>query len=159
MATVELPRLELSGLWINDGAYYSNDFSFVLQIRWKFHPEISFGPQLGFSKVIAIFCAWHDSSAVVASRAWHLQYIAAVVIPNDVVNTFRPRQNERHFPDDIWFSNEFSWMKMYEFRLTFHWSSNMGSGNGLAPTRRQAIIWTNDGVITDAYMRHSASMS
>ena len=31
--------------------------------------------------------------------------------------------------------------------------------NGLAPTRRQAIIWTNDSYITDAYMRHSASMS
>ena len=24
---------------------------------------------------------------------------------------------------------------------------------------RQAIIWTNDGYFTDAYMRHSASMS
>ena len=23
--------------------------------------------------------------------------------------------------------------------------SSIGSGNGLAPTRRQAIIWTNDG--------------
>ena len=28
-----------------------------------------------------------------------------------------------------------------------------------APTRRQAIIWTEDGKFTDAYMRHSASMS
>ena len=27
------------------------------------------------------------------------------------------------------------------------------------PTRRQAIIWTNDGLVTDAYMRHSASMT
>ena len=27
------------------------------------------------------------------------------------------------------------------------------------PNRRQAIIWTNDGYFTDAYMRHSASMS
>ena len=35
----------------------------------------------------------------------------------------------------------------------------IGSDNGLAPTRRQAIIWTNDGKLTDAYMRHSASMS
>ena len=26
-------------------------------------------------------------------------------------------------------------------------------------TRRRAIIWTNDGKITDAYMRRSASMS
>ena len=24
---------------------------------------------------------------------------------------------------------------------------------------RQAIIWTNDGAFTDAYMRHSSSMS
>ena len=28
-----------------------------------------------------------------------------------------------------------------------------------ALTRWQAIIWTNDGSFTDAYMRHSSSMS
>ena len=60
-------------------------------------------------------------------------------------------------------------MKMLEFRLKFYWSLflrvrltikfSIGSDNGLAQTRRQAIIWTNDGQITDAYMRHSASMS
>ena len=27
------------------------------------------------------------------------------------------------------------------------------------PSRRQAIIWTNDGKFTDAYMRHSASIN
>ena len=27
------------------------------------------------------------------------------------------------------------------------------------PTRRQTIVWTNDGLITDAYIRHLASMS
>ena len=37
--------------------------------------------------------------------------------------------------------------------------TGIGSDNGLAPTRRQAIIWTNDDRITDAYMRHSASIS
>ena len=37
--------------------------------------------------------------------------------------------------------------------------SSIGSENGVAPIRRQAIIWTNDGYFTDAYMRHSASMS
>ena len=31
--------------------------------------------------------------------------------------------------------------------------------NGLTPTKRQAIIWTNDGKFTDAYMLHSALMS
>ena len=34
----------------------------------------------------------------------------------------------------------------------------IGSDNGLAPTRRQAVVWNNDGYFTDAYMRHSASM-
>ena len=53
-------------------------------------------------------------------------------------------------------SNAFSWMKMLEFQLRFHWSlflrvqltiqkkSNIGSDNGLAPVRRQTIIWTID---------------
>ena len=53
------------------------------------------------------------------------------------------------------FSNAFSWMKTYEFQLKFHWSlfprvhltySIIGSDNSLAPNRRQAIIWTNDGL-------------
>ena len=35
----------------------------------------------------------------------------------------------------------------------------IGSDNGLAPTRRQSIIWTNDGNITDTYMGHSTSTS
>ena len=34
-----------------------------------------------------------------------------------------------------------------------------GSDNGLTPARRQAIIWTNGGKFTDAYMRHSTSIS
>ena len=37
--------------------------------------------------------------------------------------------------------------------------SSIGSENGLAPARRQAIIWTNDGYFTDAYTRQSALMS
>ena len=38
-------------------------------------------------------------------------------------------------------------------------NASIGLDNGLVPARRQAIIWTNDGSFTDAYMRHSASMS
>ena len=36
------------------------------------------------------------------------------------VNSSRPRQNGRHFPKI--FSNAFSWMKMFEFRLRFNLS-------------------------------------
>ena len=61
------------------------------------------------------------------------------------------------------FSNAFCWMKMFEFLLKFHLSSevcslgsnwqypNIDSDDGLEPTRWQAIIWTSDGSFTDAY--------
>ena len=57
---------------------------------------------------------------------------------------------------------------MYEFQLKFHWNlflrvrlknSSIGSDNGLAPARQEAIVWTSAGYLTDAYMHHSASMS
>ena len=81
-------------------------------------------------------------------------------------NTLWPRLNGCHLPDDIFeciYLNE-----MFAFLSKFHWSlflrvqlaiSSIGSDNGLAPTRRQAIIWSNDGHFTDADMRHSSSMS
>ena len=36
------------------------------------------------------------------------------------INTLRPRQNGRHFSDNI--SNAFSWMNIFKFRLKFHWN-------------------------------------
>ena len=48
----------------------------------------------------------------------------AVVRRHSIVNTLRPRQNGRHFPDDIFKCIFF--MKMYEFRLRFHWSLFLG---------------------------------
>ena len=52
------------------------------------------------------------------------------------------------------FSNIFSSIKMCQFWLKFHWSlflrvqltnSSIVSDNGLAPSKRQAIIWSNAG--------------
>ena len=60
--------------------------------------------------------------------------------------------------------NAFSWMKLIYFASIFQWSlflthwglvthicvnklTIIGSDNGLAPARRQAIIWTNDGIL------------
>ena len=49
-------------------------------------------------------------------------------------------------------SNAFSWTKSFVFWFEFHWSlfpgvqltvRELGSGNGLAPNRRQAITWTD----------------
>ena len=36
----------------------------------------------------------------------------------EIFNTMRPRQNRWHFA----FPSAFSWMKMFEYRLKFHWS-------------------------------------
>ena len=49
-------------------------------------------------------------------------------------------------------------MNSLKFVATFR-INNIGSDNGLAPTRLPTIIWTNDGQITDAYMRHAASFN
>ena len=47
-------------------------------------------------------------------------------------------------------------MKMYKFRLKFYWHlfpnvqlkySSISSDNGLTPSRRKAIIWTNDELV------------
>ena len=72
----------------------------------------------------------------------------------------------RHFPDDIFrytYLNEKEFKNVLEvYSLKSDWpKSNFGSDDGLAPNRRQVIIWTN-GVIVYwrmLCMRHSVSMS
>ena len=63
------------------------------------------------------------------------------------INTLRPRKNGCQFPDDIFkwiFVNEIIWISI-KISLKFVPRGRIGSDNGLARTRRQAIIWTNDG--------------
>ena len=69
-----------------------------------------------------------------------------------VVNTIRSRQNGRHFPDDISkrsFLNENVWIPIdISLNLISKWPyTSIGSDDGLAPKRRQAIIWTKDGLV------------
>ena len=83
-------------------------------------------------------------------------------MPN--ISTLRPRQNGRHFPDDIFkyiFLNENMWI-FIEILLKF-------VPNGLInniPALVQKMPWYRPGdnplsepMFTDAYMQHSASMS
>ena len=51
--------------------------------------------------------------------------------------------------DDIY--NTYDWTT-YPFESNWQYVS-IGSDNGLAANRRQAIIWTNDSMFVDAYMR------
>ena len=73
-------------------------------------------------------------------------------------NSFKPRQNGRHFPDDIfkcifltkmdkfWLRCHWSLFPMVQLTLFQHWFDY-----GLALIRRQAIILTNDGWFTGIY--------
>ena len=65
-----------------------------------------------------------------------------------VLKTLRPRQNGRHFSDDIFkciFINEkFCISILISLKFVPRGPiASSGSGNGLAPNRRQAITWTN----------------
>ena len=75
-----------------------------------------------------------------------LSEIQKYLVSPQWVDTLRPRQNGRHFADDI-------------FKYIFLQYSSIGLDNGLVPNRQQTIIWTNGDLISDAYMRHSATMS
>ena len=64
-------------------------------------------------------------------------------------NTLRPSQNGRYFADGICkciFLNENVWISHWIWFMRVYLSyTTIGSDNDLAPTRRQAIICTNDG--------------
>ena len=83
------------------------------------------------------------------------------------VNTLRPRQNGRHFPDDILkciFLNENLWISI-QISLTFVPKGPINHNPALV----QIMAWRRSGdkpfsdpmmvKFTDAYMRHSASIS
>ena len=73
---------------------------------------------------------------------------------HDFVNTLKPGQNGRYFPE--WKHSNFHWNLFPMVQLT-HWGrvthicvtelTIIGSDNGLSPDRRQAIIWTNAGLL------------
>ena len=53
------------------------------------------------------------------SESLNINIVLSVMLE---INTLRPRRNEQHFADDIFKRKLFSSMKMFEFRLKFHWS-------------------------------------
>ena len=60
------------------------------------------------------------------------------------------------------YENVSSWLKIslkFVPKVPVNGIPVFGSDNGWAPSRRQAIIWTNDGKFTHTYMRHSVSIN
>ena len=90
--------------------FKSHKTLFPYYIRFTWPRVLDFFPQ---SMAMPLSCSvWNFSDWKTAK--W-------VVCKRDLaLNTLSPRQNGRLFPDDI--SNGFSRMKMFTFRLKFHWS-------------------------------------
>ena len=66
-------------------------------------------------------CHWCSDDIIVADGVV-AQWTRASA--NKIFNTLRPRQMDAI--SQTTFSNAFSWMKMFEFRLKFHWSLFLG---------------------------------
>ena len=114
---------------------------------------------------------WHFAkyaSHVSQTNLVHTDFIALKLMSNELniasgneFNTLRPSQNGPQFADDIlkWiFFNENIWI-LIKLSLKFvpnGQQTSIGSGNGLALNRRQAIIWTNQGLV---YWCINASLS
>ena len=89
------------GLWLDltvPSHYLDHCWRSINEVLWQ-------SLEANFTGNAQVFCPWS-----VPRRRYH---------------TLRPRQNGHHFQTT--FSNAFSWMKLYEFRLKFHWSLFLGS--------------------------------
>ena len=95
-----------------------------LVFTWKWTPArgIRTGTDKAYNHKSAI--ALTGTSCLGSRILFVFSAVCCGSVPTDftgMYNTLRPRQDGRHFPDDT-FSNAFSWMKTFEFRLKFHWS-------------------------------------
>ena len=72
----------------------------------------------------------NDTSQLVISRSF---------------NVLRQRQNVRHFADDVITCIVLNWTEIFVLLLKFCWNYflNVGSGNGLAHSSQDAMIWTH----------------
>ena len=93
--------------------------------------------------------------------------IKNITSPNIGASWTETETNSRHFPEYIckWiFFKENIWI-LVKISLNVvpkgsnQQYSSLGSNKGIAPPKRQAIIWTNGGWLTDSYMHHCALMS
>ena len=76
----------------------------------------------------------------------------------DKLDQLRRRHFQVHFLEWKYLISHKNFTEVCSAGSNQHYAS-IGSHNGLAPSRRQAIIWPNDGKFTDAYMRRSDLMS
>ena len=106
---------------------------------------------------------WRDNNLSIYILYQEVFPVALTLYTTSFNGILMPRQNGCHFPDIFkWISLDENVGISIEKSLMFVPKGpypRIGSDNGQATARRKAIIWTNDGSVTNAYMCHSASMS
>ena len=56
--------------WFGAGAHFPNEFSIVIQIRWKFHSTLF--------EVVVKWSLWHFAHGTIAVLSWHVQNCIAI---------------------------------------------------------------------------------
>ena len=165
-------------------------FFIAIQIRWKFRFTlisilIEWSLQ-NFVHGMTAMLSWHvqkncrdlmASKGLTARWSCHRIWIAGKKIVSEtgprmwllwLLNTLRLRQNGRHFCRRHFEFHFLEW-KLFYFDLNFteiysqgsNWQySSTGLGGDVTPSKWQAIIWTNDGLVCwHIYIHPSASVS
>ena len=116
---------------------------------------------------ISYFSIIPDTGIIIQNRAINRQEVQEIDLIVEVKNAFQLiNRNKMAAIAQTTFSNKFSWMKMYQFRLRFHWNLFLRFESTILV---QIMAWRRPGdkplsepmvfYLTDAYMRHSASVS
>ena len=100
------------------------------------------------STLVQVMAWCRQATSHYLSQCWPSSMLPYGVTRPQCVNTLRLRWNGRHFADNIFkfivvFCFRYHWILLQMIQLTV----NIGSDNGLVLNRRQAIIWTDNGLI------------
>ena len=95
-----------------------------------------------YNYLLYLFIRWFKCTYQLIEIWWYIYALLFYIL--------RPRQNGCHFADNIfecieWKLSNLNYNLIELCSLGSNWQyGSIGSGNGLAPNMRQAIIWTND---------------
>ena len=143
-------RHEQNGWHFADNTFKSifldENLCILVQISPKFVPKCLIDSKSGFIQTMA--CISNRRQVI----TWTNHYqVRCMLSAGHNVLTHLPLDKMAAISQTI-FSDAFLWLKSCVFWLKLHWSlfvrvqltiNNIGLDDGLAPNRRQAIIWTN----------------
>ena len=121
---------------------------------WTYHNFVTGFHYIYISYIIHV-CDFHEivRAELVRYAAWFVISVRLLIHPLwqesgvglSWFNTLRPRRNGRHFADDTFKRIFLNTNVTISIKISLKFVPSIGSDNGLAPSRRQTIIWTNDG--------------